>query len=210
MKNKLIEKQSIKPEGIISKVVLPDFVDESYMIEPQVVLQLNQVGDVTLTGQTINLFDALRRYFRTGNELILAILEDAGLVKSLTTQHNLIATAGRSVFAERLADGDTYTGAITHGALGDDTTTPANTDVALGNETDRFATASAEFDDNIAYIDFFIAAGTATGTHEEFGNFIDGTGTTDSGQLWSHILTGGWVKGAGDSFFISCQYTFTQ
>ena len=74
-------------------------------------------------------------------------------------------------------------------------------------------TASQTFSDNIAYIDFFYTAGDfdtgVIGTITEFGNFIDGTSTPDSGQMWSYIATGGWTKTSAESLFVSCQYTFS-
>lgn len=151
----------------------------------------------------------LREYIKTKDVSILETLMSMGFLIAHTEQENLITTVGREVMARLLSGETTYSGEINYGALGSSTTTPANSDTTLGTETVRFLASSQAYDENIAYIDFFIEAGTATGTHEEFGNFIDGTATVDTGQMWSHILTGGWVKGASDSLFISCQYTFS-
>jgi len=152
--------------------------------------------------------DKLREYVRTKDRTILDVLDSHGILLSHTCQKNLITTVGREVMARLLAGDATYTGEINYGALGSSTTAPANADTTLGTETVRFLASSQAYDENIAYIDFFIEAGTATGTHEEFGNFIDGTALVGTGQMWSHILTGGWTKGASASLFISCQYTF--
>ena len=128
----------------------------------------------------------------------------------------MITTRGRSVLAERLAGGTTYTGEITHGALGTGASPiPSNSSIKLDNEIYRNQAASQTFDNNIAYIDFFYDATEVPGapvTITEFGNFIDGSdwsgGTgKDTGRIWSYISTGGWVKTNTASLFVSCRYT---
>ena len=101
---------------------------------------------------------------------------------------NLVPTAGRNVIARRLANNTTYTGIINYAALGSSTTTPANGDTTLGTETYRKTLDSQTYVNNIAYLSAFIPAGTATGTHNEGGLFIDGTGSADTGQIFSHVL----------------------
>ena len=108
----------------------------------------------------------------------------------------------------RLLAGDvTYSGEVDWGALGDDATPSFNNaSTQLVNEVFRSQADSQAFDDNIAYIDWFIASGdVADDTYTEFGAFIDGTGAADSGQAWSLLATGGWVKSG--SMFISAKYT---
>ncbi len=190
MKKKKNNKEKVKIKGVIQAFTL-------------------RAGKDSVASNGRNVLEILREYIRSGNEALLWILEGEGFLKRHTKKENLIVTVGRAVLAERLAGGTTYTGEVNYGALGDDNTAATNADIALGNETDRFQVSSQAFDENISYIDFFIEAGTATGTHEEFGNFIDGTGVADSGQMWSHLITGGWVKGVNDSLFISCQYTIS-
>lgn len=129
-----------------------------------------------------------------------------GIILNVEAKHNLIATTGRSVFSERLAGGTTYTGEITYGALGDGSTPFTNASTKLNNEIYRKIPSSQAFDNNIAYIDWFIATiDTPNDTFEEFGTFIDGTASVDSGQAFSLLITGGWVKSG--SIFISAQYT---
>lgn len=120
---------------------------------------------------------------------------------------NLIATVGRAVIAQRLANDTTYTGIINYGALGSGSTTPANGDTTLTTEVFRKTVASASDTNNIAFIDFFYSKADTNGTYEEFGTFIDGTGSADTGQLFTHVLTGSWVKTSSESMTVSCQYT---
>jgi hypothetical protein len=104
----------------------------------------------------------------------------------------------------------TYSGEINYGARGTSSTAVANSDTKLGTEVYRKLYASHTTDgNNVVYIDFFYAATDWSGTANEFGNVIDGTSSADTGQLFSHILTGGWTKTDTQSLFISCQYVIS-
>ena len=122
---------------------------------------------------------------------------------------NIIVTVGRAVLAQRLANDTTYTGIINYGALGSDNTTPVNGNTTLGTEVFRKVTASTSDTDNIAFIDFFYSKADTNGTYEEFGTFIDGTASADTGQMFTHALTGSWVKTASESMTVAVQYTIT-
>ena len=122
---------------------------------------------------------------------------------------NLIATTGRAVLMQRLANDTTYTGVINYGALGTDATAPTNGDTTLTTEVFRKVVASASDTDNVAFIDFFYSKADTNGTYEEFGTVIDGAAGADTGQLFTHALTGSWVKTASESMTVACQYTAT-
>ena len=131
-----------------------------------------------------------------------------GLILGVKAKHNLIPTVGRAVLARLLSGDATYSGEINYGALGSGTTAFTNASTILNTEVYRKLASSQAYDDNIAYIDFFIASGdVADQTFEEFGAFIDGTASADTGQAFSLLITGGWVKSG--SLFISCKYTIT-
>lgn len=140
-------------------------------------------------------------------------IELVGQMKKYMTKEvvvkNLIATVGRSVLAQRLANTTTYTGIINYGALGSSATAPANGDTQLTTEVFRKVVASSSYTTNVAFIDFFYSKSDTNGTYNEFGTFIDGTGSANSGQLFTHALTGGWVKSSSESMTVSCQYTIT-
>lgn len=122
---------------------------------------------------------------------------------------NLITTRGRSVLAQRLANDTTYTGIINYGALGSSSTAVTNADTQLNTEVFRKVVASTSTTNNIAFIDFFYSKTDTNGTYEEFGTFIDGTGTVNTGRIFTHALTGGWTKSSSESMTVACQYTFT-
>jgi len=122
---------------------------------------------------------------------------------------NIVVTAGRSVLAQRLAGTTTYTGTINYGVLGSSATAVSNSDTQLGTEVFRKVVASASYTTNVSFIDFFYSKTDTNGTYNEFGTVIDGTGSANTGQLFTHALTGGWVKTSSESMTVSCQYTIT-
>lgn len=149
--------------------------------------------------------------FKGYREKYLALVKkmrDLFLVREHVVE-NLITTVGRAVIAQRLANDTTYTGIINYGALGSNSGAVANGDTTLGTEVFRKVVASASDTNNIAFIDFFYSKSDTNGTYEEFGTFIDGTGSVDTGQMWTHALTGGWVKSASESLTVAAQYTIT-
>lgn len=150
----------------------------------------------------------VREYVRTGKQAILDELTRRGAVLAFTEGHNIVVTSGRSVLARLIAGNTTYTGKINYGALGTVVSpAPTNASTQLGTEVYRKLASSYSTSANIAYVDFFYAAGDCNGTYTEFGNFIDGAAGADTGQLFSYIATGGWTKSGEESLFVSCQYT---
>lgn len=152
--------------------------------------------------------DRLNRKHRIEYLQMIAELRRLFQIREYTV-NNLIVTVGRSVLAQRLANTTTYTGIINYGALGSDNTAVANGDTTLGTEVFRKVTASDSYTDSIAFIDFFYSKADTNGTYEEFGTFIDGTASVDTGQMFTHALTGGWVKTASESMTVAAQYTIT-
>jgi len=151
--------------------------------------------------------DDVRIALRQGNKALIDSLKVAGAIIDVRTAHNLIPTTGRNVLARILAGDTTYTGEVDYGAVGS-AASPAftNASTQLTTEVYRSQADSQAFDDNIAYIDWFIASGdVADQTFQEFGAFIDGTASANSGQAWSLLKTGGWVKSG--SMYISGKYT---
>jgi len=101
---------------------------------------------------------------------------------------NVTTTEGRTAIADVIAGVGTYTGAVSHTALGTDNSAPAIGDTALGTETYRKALTSGTKSNNIAYLETFFTASEVTGTFEEYGNFIDGSGAADSGQILNRFI----------------------
>lgn len=189
---KIKTKENVGIKGVIHRFRLSGNIDEK-----------TKIGGVAV-------LDMLRSYLAVPNESILRFLTDKGVLIEYAEKQNIIVTSGRSALARLLSGDNTYSGEVNYGALGTGVgPVPANGDTTLDTEVYRKLKASASFSSNEAYVDFFYAAADTDGTYTEFANFIDGTGTADTGQMFSYIATGGWVKSSAESLFVSCRYTIT-
>lgn len=124
---------------------------------------------------------------------------------------NIVPTVGRAVLAKWITGDNTYDAddGANYGSVGTDNTTPANGDTTLGAESFRKATSSVAQSNNVAILTNFYSAADFTGTIEEAGWHIAGTGTTDSGQLLSHFLTGTTTKSSIESLTVESTFTIT-
>lgn len=120
--------------------------------------------------------------------------------------NNMIVSVGRQCFSGRLIGETTYTGAINYGALGTGNTAVSDSDVALDTEVKRKAVATKTRVANTSTFRFYYSKADTSGTYEEFGTFIDGTATADSGQMFNRVLTGGWTKSSLESLTVTVQF----
>ena len=123
---------------------------------------------------------------------------------------NLVVLTGREVFARRLIGDSTYTGAINYGALGTDNTAVNSADTTLGVEVARKLFSRRTRTNAQVDLDFFYSQSDTDGTYEEFGTFIDGAATADSGVLFNHALTGGWTKTDTEAMTVSLTVTISD
>lgn len=89
---------------------------------------------------------------------------------------------------------------INWGAIGTSNTAPAITDTQLGAETNRQQISFfQDFQFNQAQLQFFFADGIlANGTYNEFGTFVNGTSSPNTGQIFNHALfSSPYVKTSG-------------
>lgn len=134
-----------------------------------------------------------------------------GVLKRVDEHKNVICNDGFNAITRLLAGDATYTGEINKALLGTGTTGSADaSDTELETETYRNDIASATASSNIALLTAFFTEVEVTGTFTEFGNVIDGTGSVDTGQLWSHLKGLNWVKDSSTALVISCKYTFVS
>lgn len=96
---------------------------------------------------------------------------------------NVTTTVGRSVTCQRMVNVTTYTGIVNYCAIGTSSTSAAIGNTQLGAETYRKALSPSTYSNNIAYLEEFISSTDTNGTFEEFGFFIDGTGSANTGVL---------------------------
>ncbi len=139
---------------------------------------------------------------------LLKQLHDRFLVRQFTIE-NITTTVGRSVLAQRLSGTTTYTGVVNYGAIGTNSAAPAVGNTTLGTEIYRKALSSGTFLNNIAYIENFYTATEVSGTFEEYGFFIDGTGAANSGQLFNRF-TQAITKSVTESLNVQSTVTFND
>ena len=115
------------------------------------------------------------------------------------------------MIARWLVGDDTYladTG-INYGSLGTSATAPANGDTQLTAETFRKATSSGTSASNVSLLSNFYTAAEVSGTFEEAGWHIVGTGAANTGQLASHFLTGTISKSVTETLTVESNLTIS-
>lgn len=123
---------------------------------------------------------------------------------------NLICVNGRSAVAGRLANITTYTGIINYGAVGTSTTDPDVADPQLGTEIARTTVATSAQTTYTAYVNFLFTMASFSGTATEFATFIDGTGSANSGRIWTHVEpVSSWSKSSSEALVVACTYPLT-
>ncbi len=122
-------------------------------------------------------------------------------------KNNVICKAGFARVTGALANDLTLTH-INKCLLGTGIGSATANDTQLITETYRNDTASGTHADNIAYLTAFFTQTEVTGTFKEFGNVIGGTGSANTGYLWSHLAGLNWVKDNVTTLTIDCKYTF--
>jgi len=137
-------------------------------------------------------------------------LKFLGAKKWRSEIENVIANVGFQAVGQILVGTYGSTGEVTYAALGSGSTTPTAGGTQLTTEVYRNAMFSGTVSSNVTYLTAVYNETETSGTYNEFGNFIDGTGTANSGVLWSWILTGGWVKTTSDVLVVDQKYTFTS
>ena len=131
---------------------------------------------------------------------------------SKNTYKNIVVDVGRNIICELLLpvanrsySGD---GIIAYGSLGNDSTAPSTSDTLLGNETYRKAITDSSVSGNVLNVLTFWNLTEANAQHYEAGEFIDGSATLDTGNLFSH-----WNidenKTSSETLSIDSYYTIT-
>lgn len=151
--------------------------------------------------------EILRNAHDMPNLLWHSYMQELRALCPLRTLHrsNLVVLAGRSVFARILTGDTTYTGIVNYGALGTSSTAVNAADTQLTAEVARKLFARRTRTGAQANFDFFYSQADTSGTYQEFGLFIDGTASANTGQLFNHLLTGGWTKTNTEAMTVSVQ-----
>lgn len=128
--------------------------------------------------------------------------------KLIKREKNLLVQSGLNYLAALLIAEQTNSMSI-HLALGTGTTAPAATDTKLVTEGLRKAVSAKTRQANLVRLRTFFLASEANSTHYEFGIFLAGTATKDSGTLLNRIVpTGGISKTSSTVLTVECRLTF--
>ena len=134
-------------------------------------------------------------------ELRITVTNPEGTITQETVVPNLVVSAGKDFIAERMKDATTT--AMSHMAIGTDTTAAAAGDTALGTEAGRVSLTSTTVTSNaVAYVATF-GAGTGTGAITEAGLF----NASSSGDMLCRTVFSVINKGAADTLGITWTVT---
>lgn len=127
---------------------------------------------------------------------------------------NVICNDGFEAVGKQLAGTTTGALELNYMAFGTGTGTPSASDSTLFSEQYRATTSSASASGNELIATVFISeseypsSGSVTIT--EFGNFIEGSSSKDTGSLWTHIAGLSWTKDNSTSLTVDCSYVFSS
>jgi hypothetical protein len=114
------------------------------------------------------------------------------LLREIRTPNVIVVgpSRGKDLIVQRLIGTNTYSLNITHGELGTGSSAPAATDTQLESPVARAGVGYAA--DNAlttAVLHFFFPdASLPNGTYREFGSFVDGNSSLNSGRMFNHAL----------------------
>lgn len=111
----------------------------------------------------------MNELLKATGQVSIEVFDPAGNLKEKAHIPNLVVQVGRDYIASRMKDATETV--MSHMAVGEDSTTPANGDTSLGTEVGRVALDSTTVSNNvITYVATF-PAGTGTGGLEEAAVF---------------------------------------
>lgn len=145
------------------------------------------------------------RSYKAGTNILLKEIVQKNMIMQGTN-------TGKDLIVQRLIGTNTYSLNINYGAIGTSGTAVAQSDTQLGAESARSTVALAqESGNNKATLQFFFAdANLTNATYREFGVFVDGTASANSGQIFNHALfTSPYIKAGGTDTTVQIDIEFT-
>lgn len=103
--------------------------------------------------------------------------------------HNIVTSAAKAGFAQLInaETSPTFTGIVNYGAVGTGTSTPATSDTQLQTEVGRKTVNGRSRAANVTTLEFYFDPTEANGNLKEFGAFIDGTASANTGTLFDRV-----------------------
>lgn len=145
----------------------------------------------------------MNELLKATGQVSIEVFDPAGNLKEKAHIPNLVVQVGRDYIASRMKDATATV--MSHMAVGEDSTTPANGNTTLGTEIGRVALDSTTVSSNvITYVATF-PAGTGTGGLEEAGIFNASSAGTMLCRTTFAIVN----KAAADSMVITWAITIS-
>lgn len=137
---------------------------------------------------------------------------DGKKIRETAEMENLVmlgANTGISVILNRLIGVNTYSLNITHADIGTGSTAPTQADTKLQTAVVRSVRGSESVSGSQASMSFFFPdALLPNGSYNEFGTFIDGSISVDTGQIFNRIVfSSPYVKASGEDTTIRVRFT---
>lgn len=151
----------------------------------------------------------------TGRITIKSFIAGTDILLNTIVQKNMImlgTNTGLALLVNRLIADITYTTIINYGAIGTGSTAPALTDTQLATESARTTVAfSQNVGNNEAVLQFFFPnAVLSNTTYREFGTFVDGTASANTGKIFNRALfTTPYIKAAGTDTTVEVDILFS-
>lgn len=112
----------------------------------------------------------------------------SGKVIETKEYDNLVVNVAKNAFAAMLNnEASSFDGVVNYGAVGTDTSSPSAADTQLGAEIARVAVESNSRTANVATITFYFDPTTGNGLLKEFGAFIAGSASANTGYLFDRV-----------------------
>lgn len=153
----------------------------------------------------------LRSYKAGTKELLQEIVTDNLIMVGNNTGKDLLVQYLLGLVADAQS-GAAYQGGINYGAIGTSNTAVNVADTQLGTEFARTVVSFyQDLTNSEAAIQFFFPDGVLTNqTYYEFGTFVNGTASANSGQIFNHALfSTPYAKTAGTDTTVEVDVTFT-
>lgn len=136
--------------------------------------------------------DSQKAHMETMLEQINSFLEQNRISEPVVTENLIMVDTnkGKALIAQWLIGVTTYPVGINWGAIGTSNTAPTVTDSQLGAEVARSSPLFTQITgSNTAVLQFFFPDSSLTNTtYYEFGSFVSGTNTANSGQIFNRAL----------------------
>lgn len=115
------------------------------------------------------------------------LLDLNGNVVEVKEYHNVVTSAFKNALAGLMNNEAPFTGIVNYGAIGTGTASPSSSDTVLDTELARTTVYERSRSSNVVSLQFYFDPTQGNGTLKEFGAFVDGTSTVDTGTLFDRV-----------------------